>query len=324
MTETRRKFLLRAGATGALAAISPFTGAETVFAKAPMSGNQALSIHRMKLGDFEVTTLLDGFIDVPPTVLMGDAQAVKDLLDAAQNAGRLPLRLPVNTFVINTGEKLVLIDTGGAKLIGPNAGRLPQALALAGIKPEDIDEVCITHMHGDHLHGAVTPEGKALLPNAILRIAAPDVDYWGNPEVEAKAPDAQKPRFVAAKRAVAAYGDRLKPFKLGDVITPGITSVPAPGHSPGHSCYLVQSGAAKLLLIGDLLHVAPVQFPRPETTVGFDWDQDKARASRKELLDRVVSEKMLIGAVHVAFPGIGALRSSGAGYVFDAIPWQLN
>ncbi len=323
MTTTRRTVLQGACAVAATATAA-LTNPGRAFAKAPMTGTQALGIHRLKLGAFEVTTLLDGFIDVPPTVLMGDAQVVKDLLDAAQNSGRLPLRLPVNAFLVNTGEKLVLIDTGGAKLIGPNAGRMPQALALAGIKLEDIDEVCITHMHGDHLHGAVTPEGGALFPNALLRVAAPDVDYWANPEVEAKAPENQKGRFVAAKRAVAAYGNRLKPFKLGDVITPGVTSVPAAGHTPGHSCYLVQSGEAKLLLIGDLLHVAPVQFPRPEVTVGFDWNQDDARARRKELLDRVVSEKMLIGAVHIAFPGIGALRANGAGYVFDPIPWQLN
>jgi glyoxylase-like metal-dependent hydrolase (beta-lactamase superfamily II) len=320
---TRRDLLLGATAVAATAAASVST-ATRALAKAPMAGTQAVSIHRMKLGTFEVTTLLDGFINVPPTVLVGDAQVVKDLLDAAQTAGRVPLRLPVNAFLVNTGEKLVLIDTGGAKLIGPNAGQLPQALALAGVKLEDIDEVCITHMHGDHLHGAVTPEGKALFPNATLRVAALDVEHWGNPEVEAKAPEAQKGRFVAAKRAMAAYGERLKPFKLGDEITPGITSVPAAGHTPGHSCYLVQSGDAKLLLIGDLLHVAPVQFPRPDVTVGFDSNQDEARARRKELLDRVVNEKMLIGAVHVAFPGIGALRASGAGYVFDPIPWQLN
>jgi glyoxylase-like metal-dependent hydrolase (beta-lactamase superfamily II) len=320
---TRRDLLLGATAVAATAAASASTSTRAL-AKAPLVGTQAVSVHRMKLGTFEVTTLLDGFINVPPTVLVGDPQAVKDLLEAAEIAGRAPLRLPVNAFLVNTGDKLVLIDTGGAKLIGPNAGQLPQALALAGVKLEDIDEVCITHMHGDHLHGAVTPDGKALFPNATLRVAAPDVGYWGSPEVEAKAPDAQKGRFVAAKRAMAAYGDRLKPFTLGDVITPGITSVPAAGHTPGHSCYLVQSGDAKLLLLGDLLHVAPVQFPRPEVTVGFDTNQDEARARRKELLDRVVAEKMLIGAVHVAFPGIGSLRASGTGYAFDPIPWQLN
>ena len=310
--------VLALGATGSLA-ISP-----TVVAKAPIAGAQALGVHRLKLGAFEVTTLLDGFIDVPPTVLVGDQHEVKRLLDDAVQAGTLPLRLPVNTFLVNTGEKLVLVDAGGAKLTGPNAGRLPQCLALAGVDPAQIDEVYITHMHGDHLHGTVTADGAALFPNAVLRVSAPDVEYWTSPEVEAKAPAAQKARFVAAKRAAAAYGERLRSFQLGETLTPGIVSVAASGHTPGHSAYLVQSGDAKLMLIGDLMHVAPVQFPRPEITLAFDWDQDTARVIRRTLLDRIVAEKMLVGAVHLSFPGIGRLRASGNGYAFDPIAWQLS
>jgi glyoxylase-like metal-dependent hydrolase (beta-lactamase superfamily II) len=219
----------------------------------------------------------------------------------------------------------VMIDCGGAKMLGPTAGRMPQGLAAAGIDPAAVDEVYITHMHGDHLHGAVTPEGARLFPNAVLRIAKPDVDFWANPAEEAKAPDNQKSRFVAAKRAVAAYGDRLKPFALGDELTPGIRSVPAAGHTPGHSCYMVTSGNARLLLLGDSMHVAPVQFPRPEVTVAFDSNQEAARAWRKSLFEMAAKERFLIGGVHLPFPGIGRLRAAtSGGYAFDALPWQLH
>lgn len=303
-------------------AFGPF-GPRAAQARAPMAGNQMTSVHRLKLGTFEVTTLLDGYIDVPPTVLIGDPEILKQHLEQAGLAAGAPLRLPVNTFLVNTGEKLVLIDTGGAKMLGPTAGRLPQALAAAGIEPAQIDEVYITHMHGDHLHGAVTPEGAKLFANAVLRMAKPDFDYWTSAEVEEKAPPAQRSRFVPAKRALAAYGDRIKTFALGDELTPGIRSVNAAGHTPGHSCYMVQSGNARLLLLGDLMHVAPVQFPRPEFTVAFDWDQTMARAARKALFEQAATEKFLIGAVHVTFPGIGQLRASGTGYAFDPIPWQL-
>ena len=160
--------------------------------------------------------------------------------------------------------------------------------------------------------------------NAVLRVSKPDVDYWTSAEIEAQAPANQKGRFLAAKRAVAAYGERLRPFDLGATLTPGITSVAASGHTPGHSCYLVQSGNAKLMLIGDLMHVAPVQFARPEITVAFDWNQDTARTIRKTLLDRIVAERMLVGVVHVSFAGIGRLRQAGEGYVFDPLPWQLS
>jgi glyoxylase-like metal-dependent hydrolase (beta-lactamase superfamily II) len=293
------------------------------FAAGPKAGAQQIGVHRMKLGDFEVTTLLDGFIDVPVGILQGEAGHIREHLEAAGMKADAPIRLPVNAFLVNTGAKLVLVDAGGAKLIGPNGGRLPQALALAGVTPDQIDEVYITHMHGDHLHGTVTPEGGRMFPNAIIRIAKLDLDYWANPQVEAAAPENQKGRFVAAKRAVAAYGDRIKPFTLGEELTPGIKSVAAVGHTPGHSCYMVESAGAKLLLLGDLMHVAPVQFPKPEITVAFDWDQSKAREIRKALFEQVAREKILVGAVHVTFPGIGLLRQAGSGYTFSPMGWQL-
>ncbi len=318
MQDPRRLFLRSGLAAAAALAAGPVLG------KAPMGGGTAVSAHRMKLGTFEVTTLLDGFIDLPPAVLLGDQELVKRHLEAAGLWGS-PIRTAVNSFLVNTGDKLVMIDCGGAKMLGPTAGRMPQALQQLGIDPAQVDEVYITHMHGDHLHGAVTPEGAKLFPNAVLRIAKADVDYWANPAVEAAAPENQKGRFAAAKRAVAAYGDRLQPFELGAELTPGIRSVAAVGHTPGHSCYLVTSGTAKLLLLGDTMHVAPVQFPRPEITVGFDYNQDAARSRRRELFEMAVRENMLIGAVHLPFPGIGRLRTgaNASGFVYEPMPWQL-
>ena len=315
--KTRRNFLANGAALTVLPALIP-----SAFGKAPIAGSQVISVHRMKLGNFEVISMLDGFIDIPQTVLQADAALVKSLL-AEGGWPDAPMRLPVNTFLVNTGDKLVLLDAGGAKMLGPTAGRLPQCLAAAGIEPGQIDEVYITHMHGDHLHGTVTPEGARMFPNAVLRISKADMDYWANPEVEAKVPDNQKPRFVPAKRAVAAYGERIKPFELGETLTPGIQSVAASGHTPGHSCYLIKSGDARLLAVGDTVHVLPVQFPRPEITVGFDWDQAKARAVRTSIFDMAAKENIPIAAVHLPFPGIGMLRKKGTAFTFEPAPWQL-
>ncbi|WP_088286312.1 MBL fold metallo-hydrolase [Ideonella sp. A 288] len=315
--EPRRRFLQHTLAAAGLASATP------LFAAAPMAGGTALSVHRMKLGAFEVTSVLDGFIELPPTVLQGDPALLERTMKAGGLAGG-PIRTAVNCFLVNTGARLVMIDCGGAKMLGPTAGRMPQALAQLGIDPGQVDEVYITHMHGDHLHGAVTPEGAKVFPNAVLRISKPDVDYWASPAVEAAAPENQKGRFVAAKRAVAAYGDRLQTFELGAELTPGIRSVPAVGHTPGHSCYMVGSGDARLLLLGDTLHVAPVQFARPEVTVMFDFRQEQARTLRQDLFEMAAKENILIGAVHLPFPGIGRLRHrDGGGYVYDALPWQM-
>lgn len=320
INRARRSFIF-AGAAGASLTILPAL-ITTAVGKAPMAGSQAISVHRMKLGNFEITAMLDGYIDVPPTVLEADQKLVKTLLTQG-GWPAAPMRLPVNTFLVNTGDQLVLLDAGGAKLLGPTAGRLGQCLTAAGLTPDQIDEVYITHCHGDHLHGAVTPEGGRMFPNAILRIAKADLDYWGSAAEEAKAPENQRGRWMPAKRAIAAYGDRIKPFKLGEELTAGIKSVDAAGHTPGHSCYMVQSGTARLLAIGDTMHVAPVQFPRPEITVAFDWDQAKARATRKSIFDTVAADGTPVAAVHLPFPGIGRLRKNGDAFVFDAAPWQL-
>ncbi len=316
MTESRRQFLSQLIAASSACAAAP------LFAAAPLAAGMGLSVHRMKLGSFEVTTVLDGFIELPTAVLQGDADVIKRAMEAGGLAAA-PIRTAVNCFLVNTGAKLVMVDCGGAKMLGPTAGRMPQALAQLGISPDQVDEVYVTHMHGDHLHGAVTPEGGKVFPNAVVRIAKEDVAYWGSPAVEAAAPENQKGRFAAAKRAMAAYGDRLQPFELGSELTPGIRSVPAVGHTPGHSCYLVTSGAAKLLLLGDTMHVGPVQFARPEITVMFDFRQDDARKRRQELFEMAVKEDMLIGAVHLPFPAIGRLRKRDAGYAYEALPWQM-
>ena len=313
MKTNRRHFIVQIGAIAA---------SSSALAKAPMAGGTGISTHRMKLGEFEVTSILDGFIDINPTVLLGDPDVIKRQLEAAKLWGS-PIRTAVNAFLVNTGEKLVLIDCGGAKMLGPTAGRLPQALTQLGLDPGMVDEVYITHAHGDHLHGAVTPEGAKLFPNAILRISKPEVDYWGSPAVEAAAPADQKWRFAATKRAMLAYGDRLQTFEIGTELTPGIRSVDATGHTPGHSCYMVSSGSARLLLLGDTLHVAPVQFPRPEITVGFDYSRDDARAKRLALFQMAARENILIAAVHLPFPGIGRLREKDGAFSYEPLPWQL-
>jgi glyoxylase-like metal-dependent hydrolase (beta-lactamase superfamily II) len=317
MSNTRRHFIAQASALAAAAALTP-----AAWAGASLGGTMQTSIHRMKLGAFEVTTLLDGFIDLNPAILIGDADLIKRHLEAAGLWGS-PIRTSVNAFLVNTGDKLVLIDCGGGKFLGPNAGRLPQALALAGVEPWQIDEVCISHMHGDHLHGAVTPEGEMMFPNATLRIGKADVAFWGSAAEEAAAPADQKGRFMPAKRAIAAYGNKLQTFEPGAMIVPGIQAINATGHTPGHTVYMVSSGSARLMLLGDTMHVAPVQFPRPEITVAFDSNRDGARALRRQLFQMAANENMLIGAVHLPFPGIGRLREKDGAFSYEALPWQM-
>jgi len=316
MNRSRRRFLLGGIAAGLSLA------ERTVFAKAPMAGIQVSSVHRMKLGNFEVTTLLDGYVDSDPKLMAADPELIATLLEAAHLPNG-PIRLSVNAFLINTGEKLVLIDSGAAKLMGPNLGRLPESFATAGVDRAQVDEVLITHMHGDHIGGVVTSQGNLLCPNAQLRMAKADYDFWTSAENEAKEKPERKLRFVASKRAVGAYGDRVKPFNPGEEIVPGIRSIAAVGHTPGHTCYMIQSSNARMLAIGDLLHIRPVQFSRPEVTIAYDSDPDRARATRRIVLDMAARENLIIAAAHLPFPGLGYVRKKGASYSFDPLPWQL-
>ena len=316
----RRRFVF-GGAAGASLTILPAL-IPAAAGKAPIMGSQVISVHRMKLGSFEITSMLDGYLDRAPTILNGDQALVKSLLSAGGWSTE-QMRLPVVTFLLNTGDKLILFDAGGADQIGPTAGRMPQCLAAAGIDPAQVDEVYITHMHPDHMHGVVKPDGSRLFPNAVIRVHKNDLNYWANPDVQAKAPANLAPRFLPAKRAAAAYGDRIRAFEHGEELSPGVRAMEALGHSPGHSCFMVQSGAARLLVIGDTVHVAPVQFPRAEITVIMDGDQDRARSMRKSIFDMVVAEGIPVAGAHLPFPAIGRLRRNGEGFAFDVVPWQL-
>ena len=316
----RRRFVA-GGATSAAMTLLPAL-IPAAAGKAPIAGSQVISIHRMKLGAFEITSMLDGYLDRAPNILHGDQALVKSLLSAGGWSTEL-MRLPVVTFLLNTGDKLILFDAGAANLMGPSVGRLPQCLAAAGVDPAQVDEVYITHMHPDHMHGVVKPDGSRLFPNAVIRIHKNDLNHWANPEVQNKAPESQAPRFLPAKRATAAYGDRIKAFEHGEELSPGVRAMEALGHSPGHSCFMVQSGAARLLVIGDTVHVAPVQFPRAEITVIMDGDPDRARSMRKSIFDMVIAQGIPIAGAHLPFPGVGRLRREGGGFAFDVVPWQL-
>jgi len=322
LVKPARRRLLSAGALTALAALGG-TGMPigSALAKTALRGQQTASAHRMKLGQFEITALLDGYQDTPLPLLNIDPDLLSILL-ADAHLPNAPIRIPVNTFLVNTGERLFLIDSGAARGLGPTMGRLPEVMASIGVSPADVDEVLITHAHPDHIGGVLTPEGAALFPNAQLRLARADLAFWANEENEAKAGD-RKYRFQVARRAAEAYRTRLRPFDPGEPIAPGIQSIGATGHTVGHTTYQIESDGQKLLAIGDTLHIASVQFSRPEVTIAYDTDQAQARAARRALFDRVARENTLIAAAHLPFPGIGRLHREGASFTFAPLPWQM-
>jgi glyoxylase-like metal-dependent hydrolase (beta-lactamase superfamily II) len=288
-------------------------------AAAPMMKGQAPGYYRMALGDFQVTALSDGTVDLPVSKLLTNVTKLKLNKSLARAYAKDPLETSVNGFLVNTGTKLVLIDTGAAGLFGPTLGNLVANLKAAGYQPEQVDEIYITHMHPDHVGGLVA-DGKMVFPNAVVRADKRDADYWLSPANLEKAPKENKGFFQGAMASLNPYvaAGKFKAFEGNTDLVPGVKAVASHGHTPGHTTYVVESKGEKLVLIGDLVHVIAVQFPDPSVTIGFDSDSKAALAQRKKAFAAAAEGGYWVGAAHIAFPGIGHIRAAGKGY--DWVP----
>ena len=226
----------------------------------PMPSGQVPGIYRKRFGDRVVTSVSDGGLPADPAMLQNIELAESlTILDAARRPA--PLMTAVNVFVIQSPGQTILVDTGAGTLMGPTAGRMMGNLAAAGIAPEAIDAVLMTHLHIDHVGGLLTADGAPAFPNADLLIPRGEADFWFDDAAEAAAPAAMRPGFTLARRTTTPYGDRVKTFTAAPA--PGIEAVPLPGHTPGHTGYALGSGADRLLIWGDIMHAPEIQARRP-------------------------------------------------------------
>jgi len=228
-----------------------------------------------------------------------------------------PVETSVNGYLINTGAKLVLVDTGAAGLFGPTLGNLAANLRAAGYQPEQVDEVYITHMHADHVGGLMAGD-KLAFPNATVRADKRDADYWLSQANMDAAPEDAKGFFKGAMASLNPYiaAGKFKPFDGATELVPGVKAAASRGHTPGHSVYVVESKGQKLVLWGDLMHAAAVQFPDPSVTIQFDGDPKAAAAARKKAYADAAKNGYWVAAAHLPFPGVGHLRAEGKGYVW--------
>ncbi|WP_426419660.1 MBL fold metallo-hydrolase [Bradyrhizobium genosp. A] len=310
-----------------LGALACFLHAGTADAAAPMQHTQAPGFYRIMLGSIEITALLDGTHPFPVHEVMtrnetaadGSRKAVK-LSDAhpgeaesllAGDRLAAPVEGSINAFLVNTGSKLVLIDSGAGSLYGDCCGHLIENLIAAGYRPEQIDEIYLTHLHADHV-GGIAPHGKAAFPNAMVRVNQKDVDYWLDSKNEQQAPAFLKPMFEGDRASLKPYLDsgRVRPFRDGEQLSPEIRAIPTAGHTPGHTSYEVTSGLLRLLVWGDIVHVAPIQFPDPAVTVTYDSDPLSAEARRMSAFSEAARTDTWIAAAHIAFPGLGHIRAT--------------
>jgi glyoxylase-like metal-dependent hydrolase (beta-lactamase superfamily II) len=300
---------------------------QTVSASAPQVKTQAPGFYRVMVGDFEVTALSDGTHPFPIDTVVEGVPKAEIARDLNRDFLQAPVQGSINAFLINTGTKLILIDSGAGVLYGDCCGRLLANLRAAGYQPEQIDEVLLTHLHKDHVGGVIS-NGTMAFPNAIVRVSQVEADYWLNPANKSRAPAFLSTFFDAAIASLAPYvaAGRFKPFNgEGEAeleLEPGIRTIAVPGHTPGHIAYLVESRSKDLLVWGDIVHVAAIQLQNPKASVEYDTDAIAARRSRGDALKLAADRRYLIGAAHIAFPGLGHVRKNGRTYDWVPINYE--
>jgi len=303
-----------------LLALGAGLGASTVFggsalAKAPKLGTEPAYFYRFGLGDAEVTVVSDGPLPLGPPkgtfVGVSDDEVKKMLSDNFLSPDNVVLEQ--NSPIVNTGDKLILFDTGmgTAKNFGPTTGRQQKSMKEAGIKPEDIDAVVFSHAHIDHIGGVVDDSGKVLFPNAQYYIAQSDLDFWTD---EGKEGGPLKDFIVHARKNLLPVRDRLVFFKDGQEFLPGVQAISAPGHTVGHTIFMINSNRKSVAFLGYLTHHPILLLEKPRMQFSYDTDPKQAAETRVKLLDMIATNKIPVMAYHYAWPGIGHIAKTAEGF----------
>lgn len=271
----------------------------------------ALSTTR-SIGDAKVSVLTDGAIAFPPDLFPGTNPArIQALLDAG---GAAEIATNFNAVLIRSGGRTILADAGPRDLFGPACGNLPAALTDAGAAPGDVDLLVMTHLHPDHIAGAITPQGAAVFPNAELALTEAERAFWSDPARTNPVSESVAQWGGLARAVLAAYADRLRIVAPGGQIAPGLTHVPLPGHTPGHGGWRLDSGGASLVHAGDIVHAPALQVADPRIGIVFDMDADAARAHRIRVLDMVCTDGLTLTGGHFLNPAFHRLDRQGVGY----------
>ncbi len=288
-----------------------------------MTAEQVPGVQRRKVGDIVVTALNDGYIMLPDEVLLG-ASSVQAAALYHKAGRRRPVATAINAYLVQSAGRLTLVDTGCGRFMGPTLGKLPRNLAAVGVTPADIDVIVVTHMHPDHVGGLLTDEGGRAYPKAQLRVAEEELGYWLDDANRASSPPSTLDSFDIVALVMSAYAGDVDSFSGAGELVPGVSAVPLPGHTPGHTGFAIGDRRTDLLIWGDISHAPELQLPRPEIGVVFDVDPAQAAATRRDIIARAADEDLLVAGMHIPFPGFIRIHRTGDSYVFHPQVFQYD
>lgn len=300
----------------ALAFASPGLAALPAAAQAPTAAvPQQAGYYRVQVGAVTVTALSDGTLKLPLHGLLTNTTSaeVDQLLARAHVA--YPAETSVTAYLLATGSRLVLIDTGAGQFMGPTVGQLLTSLRAAGYQPEQVTDILLTHLHSDHSGGLLSGSQRAF-PAATVHLNKLEADFWLSDANLKGAPAGAKKYFEEARAVVVPYAaaGKVRTFSGPAEVVPGIRPLASPGHTPGHTVFALESQGQKLLFWGDVMHVAAVQFPKPGVTIVYDAAAPQAAITRQHAYAEAAAQGYLVAVDHVSFPGIGYVRAAGQGY----------
>ena len=321
---SRRTILASAPLAAATAGIGPALAQGTgqpAAASAPASV-QAPGFYRYKVGDIEITAIHDGFAMRPLDGFIKNAE-LADVKKAMAEAFLPDNALPITftTLVVKTGGKTILIDTGNGDSGAPTSGTWMRNFRAAGFDPAQVDTVVISHFHGDHINGLRLQDGTAVFPKAEIMVPETEWAFWMDDAKMSAAPEAMKGAFGGVRRVFGPVAKDVKQFQADKEVAPGITAVPAYGHTPGHTAFRISSGGKQLLMVVDITNHPALFVRNPNWAAVFDMDADVARATRRRMLDMAASERMQLAFYHAPFPATGHVAKEGNGFRFVPIQW---
>jgi len=267
---------------------------------------------RMQVGDVAVEGLSDGLLKTSVDLVLG-----MDRAQAAQLVGSADgsVFIPVNNFLIRRGGNVIMIDAGAGNTMQPTLGKLPVNLRAAGVPPERVTHIVMTHLHPDHANGLVDDAGAPHYPNAEIVVHETEAAFWMRPD-EAHDPDRVKGNRARTRINLKPYLERIRRVRDGEEFL-GFTPVLAPGHTPGHTCWVLAAGSSGFMAFGDVVHLSDIQITHPDAALTYDLDKDQAIASRKRILDMAASEHLAIAGADVNAPGFGYVVRKGASFAFE-------